>query len=111
DAVVQASLAEGLGLSLAESLACGTPVVATAVGGMAQFDGYARLVPRRDAEAMARELLWVAANPEPARAQALRGRDYVVRKWESHKAFADLARVFEEVAGTPSPRLFSGLLG
>src|SRR5713101_4354950 len=44
--------------------------------------GYARLVPRRDAEAMAGELLWVAADPE----QALKGREYVVREWDSKKA-------------------------
>ena len=63
-----ASLAEGLGISpRLKSLACGTPVVATAVGGMAvELEGYARLVPRRDAEAMARELLWVAANRDAA---------------------------------------------
>jgi D-inositol-3-phosphate glycosyltransferase len=99
DAVAQASLAEGLGLSALEALACGTPVVATAVGGMArQLDGYARLVRRRDDAEMAEELLWIATHPSEAREQALHGRDYVVREWDSRKAFAELRVTLEQVA-------------
>ena len=102
DALALASLAEGLGISPLESLACGTPVVATAVGGMAvELEGYARLVPRRDADAMARELLWIAANRDAANAQALKGRDHVVREWRREKAFADLLAVLESVSGLP----------
>ena len=100
DVIALASLAEGLGFSPLESLACGTPVVATAVGGMAvQLPGYARLVPRRDAQAMAEQFLWVAAHPDEARAQALRGRAYVEREWSRGKAFGGLLAVLEEVAG------------
>jgi glycosyltransferase involved in cell wall biosynthesis len=98
DAMALASLAEGAAYSTLEALACGTPVVATAVGGMAvQLDGCARLVARRDSAAMAAELLWIAAHPEPARAQALKGREYVMREWDSAKAFNDLRGVFDEV--------------
>jgi D-inositol-3-phosphate glycosyltransferase len=99
DVLVLASLAEGGAYSPLEALACGTPVVATAVGGIPRrLNGYARLVPRRDSVAMAKELLWVAAHPAEARAQALRGREYVVRQWDSRKAFTDLKRVLDEVA-------------
>lgn len=102
DLVVQSSLEEGLGLSPLEALACGTPVVATAVGGMAaQLGGRARLVPRRDPEAMAGQFLWVAANPEEARAQALRAREtYVVPEWNRAKAFRDLEATLRGVAAT-----------
>ena len=100
DVMALGSLAEGAAYSTLEALACGTPVVATEVGGMAvQLKGYARLTPRRDADAMAEELLWVARNREEARAQALRGREYVCRQWSRGEAFDDLRRVLETVAG------------
>jgi D-inositol-3-phosphate glycosyltransferase len=96
DLLAQASLAEGLGLSPLEALACGTPVVATAVGGMAvELDGLARLTPRRDPAAMAEQMLWVAAHRDEARAQALRGREYVRGTWSREKAFADLRASLE----------------
>lgn len=100
DALAQASLAEGLGLSPLEALACGTPAVVTAVGGMAEhLAGYAQLTPRRDAEAMAQAFLTIAAHGEAARRQARRGREYVCREWSREKAFGDLERVLDEVGG------------
>lgn len=103
DCLAQASLAEGLGLSPLEALACGTPAVCTAVGGLTHLKGYARLTPKRDPEAMCREFLWLAANRGEARRQASEGREFVVREWSRQKAFTDLAAVFQEVmrpAGT-----------
>ena len=98
DCVAQASLSEGLGLSPLEAMACGTPVVCTSVGGLkANLDGYARLTPRSDPESMATELLWVAANPELAREQALTGRDFVIRAWNRQRAFSELSSIFETV--------------
>ncbi len=98
DVVAMASLAEGAAYSTLEALACGTPVIATAVGGMAvQLNGLARLVPRRDVEAMAEELFWIASNPSSARGQALKGREYVIREWDCRKAFTDLQRILIEV--------------
>src|SRR5262249_17289372 len=96
DVMALASLAEGAAFSTLEALSCGTPVIATEVGGMAvQLRGYAQLTPRRDPEAMAKQLLWIAANPEAARAQALRGREHVCKEWNSQKAFTELLETFE----------------
>jgi glycosyltransferase involved in cell wall biosynthesis len=105
DAMALASLAEGLGLSPLEALSCGTPVVATAVGGMAvQLPGLARLVPPEDAEAMARELAWVYRNPDAARAEAVRAREsHVVPVWDRARAFRLLKRTLAEVAGRGRP--------
>ena len=93
DVLVQGSLEEGLGLSPLEALACGVPVVATNVGGMAAHLGdYATLTRRRDPGAMTNALLKIAANPEAARVQARRGREYVCREWSRDKAFHELER-------------------
>jgi glycosyltransferase involved in cell wall biosynthesis len=99
DLLVQGSLEEGLGLSPLEALACETPVVATAVGGMAAHLGpYAALTPRRDAEAMASSILEVDADPTLTRSRARHGREYVRARWSREKAFRELKRTLFGVA-------------
>jgi len=97
DVVIQSSLAEGMGFSTLEALACGTPVIATSVGGMAiLLKDVAQLTPRRDARAMMESIAWVAEHPEQARGQALLGRDRVRAHWRREKAFGDLMQVLQE---------------
>jgi glycosyltransferase involved in cell wall biosynthesis len=103
DVVVQASLAEGGGMSPLEALACGTPVVATRVGGMAlTLPGIAHLTPPGDASAMADAFEQVSRGGEAARTQALRGREYVEQTWSRGRAFAALAAALKESSGRPS---------
>lgn len=105
DAIALASLAEGAAYSTLEGLACQTPVVATAVGGMAvQLDGYAYLTPRRDPAAMAAAFLEIAADPIESHARTQAGREHVCREWSRDKAFHDLYRTFVEVAGVDVER-------
>jgi glycosyltransferase involved in cell wall biosynthesis len=93
DVVVQASLAEGLGLAPLEALLCGTPVVATAVGGLAQnLRGKARLVPPQDALKMANELEDIWQDRVKAQQQTLAVRDEIVREWNRERAFTELAK-------------------
>jgi glycosyltransferase involved in cell wall biosynthesis len=101
DLVIQASLEEGAGMSPLEALACGTPVVASNVGGLAaQLQGIAQLTPRRNSEAMADAILWTANNREAAVEQALEGRAYVEATWRADKAFGDLMTVLEDAASS-----------
>lgn len=68
---------EGMCLAVAEALAIATPVVATDVGGVRQSvvpGETGLLVPPRDPDALARELVWVLEHPEEARRMALAGR-------------------------------------
>lgn len=103
DVVVQASLAEGGGMSPLEALACGTPVVATRVGGMAlTLPGIAQLIPAGDAAAMADAFQWVSQNSDAARQQALRGREYVDATWSRRRAFAAIASALKESSGRPA---------
>ena len=103
DLVVQASLAEGGGMSPLEALACGTPVVATRVGGMAlTLPGIAQLTPAGDAAAMADAIWWVSENNGDARRQALLGRDYVEANWSRGRAFAAIAAALRETSDRPA---------
>ncbi|MGC3968247.1 MAG: glycosyltransferase family 4 protein [Pirellulales bacterium] len=92
DVMALASLAEGAAFSTLEALSCGTPVVATAVGGMAvQLTGHARLVPRQDAAAMASQFIDIARNPDIARREAEQAREtYIIPYWEKTRTFQDL---------------------
>jgi glycosyltransferase involved in cell wall biosynthesis len=100
DVAVQASLAEGGGMSPLEALSCGTPVIATRVGGMAMtLPGIAQLIPPGDATAMADGFQWVSENTAAARQQALLGREYVEATWSRDRAFESIAAALEESNG------------
>ena len=63
------SIAEGFGLALAEAMACGVPVVASAVGGVPELvsDGVSGLlVPPQDPEALAAAILSILESPDLA---------------------------------------------
>jgi glycosyltransferase involved in cell wall biosynthesis len=79
---------ELLGLTLLESMACGTPVIATNVGAMPEIveDGATGfVVPPNDSQSLAEKIQWLAANPNAAREMGERGRTRVLEAftWEA----------------------------
>jgi glycosyltransferase involved in cell wall biosynthesis len=76
DLVVLASRSEGIPNVLLEAAACGTPFVATRVGGVPEIadQGACRLVPPEDPEQLAAAIADVLANPPPAPVQGPRDR-------------------------------------
>lgn len=95
------SLAEALGMVGMESIACGTPVIGSNVGGIPDVveDGRTGwLFPPRDSETLARLISELAAAPQRALSLAEECRAFALRRW----ALLDRAR--EHVA------LYEGLL-
>lgn len=104
DVDVQASRAEGLGISPLEALACGTPVVVTDVGGLPEVvDGgrFGELVPPGDAGALAAAIARVLDDPGAARRAAAEGRNWVEQRYEKRLAFDAWLALAREVAGGP----------
>lgn len=77
DALVIASLSEGLPFTAVEAMAAGVPVLATAVGGLPEIIEHGRtglLVPARDPQALAGGMRWILQNPGRVREMVESGR-------------------------------------
>jgi glycosyltransferase involved in cell wall biosynthesis len=105
DVLIQPSHFEALGLSAIEALACGAPVVASAVGGLLDFvvDGQnGKLCPPQDPQALA-AALDLLINDEALRLRlAGRARDSVAAEYDERVVFARLAAVVNQLAETPA---------
>jgi glycosyltransferase involved in cell wall biosynthesis len=101
DVAVQPSHFEALGLSAVEALACGVPVVASAVGGLPDFiqDGEnGRLVPVQDVDALARALADLIVDRDTRQAMASRARSSVAG-YDEQIVFGRMQRLLEQLAG------------
>jgi glycosyltransferase involved in cell wall biosynthesis len=104
DLCVQASREEGLGFSPLEALACGVPVVASAVGGLLDTirDGDTGwTVPAGDAAALADAVAAVFDNPGEAARRTANGRALVLRLYEREVAFRALTDVLARAVTAP----------
>lgn len=100
DVFALSSSEESFGLSALEAMACGTAVVATAVGGVAEVVRHERegllsaMDDTRSFEAHLRDLL---SNRERARRLGWAGRERAVQAFERHKVVAEYEALYREL--------------
>jgi glycosyltransferase involved in cell wall biosynthesis len=101
---------ESLPLSVLESMRCGLPVVATDVGGVGEAvqDGRTgRLVPPRDAGALAEAILDVLRDPARREAMGQAARNAVERRFSVERMVDDVAALYRALLSGGSHRLGS----
>ena len=98
DVFAMASLMEADPVALKEAMACALPVVATNVGGPSVILEEGRtglLVPRKNPQALADRIAWVADNPAEAAAMGWRAREECVRSYSPDNFARRLWEIYE----------------
>jgi D-inositol-3-phosphate glycosyltransferase len=97
---------EPFGITPVEAMACGTPVIGTAVGGIKTtvIDGETGyLVPPNDPEALAERLAWLHSNPHIAQRMGWAGIRRAHQHFTWRHVAANIAHVYESVLEAASP--------
>lgn len=105
DGALSASHTEALPTALIEASACALPVVATDAGGTTDVVLEGRtgvLVPPHQPTALAAAVTEVLAAPQQAAEFGHHGRDHVMRTFSMPVWLANLRRLYDEVALTPT---------
>lgn len=87
DVVAVPSLFEGFGLSAAEAMAAGCPVVASSVDGLKEVIGHGTtgyLVPPKDADALAKHLVELLSNPSKAKIMGQAGQQKITDNYSQN---------------------------
>ena len=103
DVFVMSSINEGLGTSLLDAMACQTPIVATAVGGIPEVVSSGEtglLVPPRAPREMAAAILRLLRNARERELFARAGRTRVLARFTVERMVRETAAVYERLAGT-----------
>jgi trehalose synthase len=98
--VVQKSLREGFGLTVAEALWKGTPVVASAVGGipLQLSDGEGGfLVDPKDYDQCADRVAFLVHHPDEAEESARRGKEHVRNNFLTTRLLGHWLAILEEL--------------
>ncbi len=99
DLVVHSSVQEGCPNGVLEAMSAGVPVVATGIPGIREALGeeYPALVPERDAEALAAEMIQSLEEPEYRRAMGKRAQSRFDARFSPDKALDDYIGIVERV--------------
>ncbi len=103
DLFVSASRSESFGLTIAEAMANGVPVIATATAGAREIiDGgkTGRLIPVGDVKALAESLCELLADPEQRQQLSTNAQREVAEKFSLEQMVTATERVYREVLGT-----------
>ncbi|MBA2890273.1 GT4 family glycosyltransferase PelF [Nonomuraea soli] len=96
--VVLTSISEGFPYTIVEAMACGRPVVATNVGGLAEAVGEAGLiVSPRDPQGVAEACLTLLRDPELRAKLGQAARERMLERFTLEKSLDDYRRVYREL--------------
>jgi glycosyltransferase involved in cell wall biosynthesis len=111
-AFVYAPLQEALGMAPLEAMACGTPVVAVAEGGVREtvLDGVTGWTVERDTELFAERLETLLSDEQTRRGMGQAGPDYIRDNWTWQSAVNSLEDEFELVISAQPNNIFLGSL-
>lgn len=99
DAVIMPSLSEGLPMTALEAMACGLPLLASAVGGIPELvgDGVTGILMRgRDASSWTHEMLRLAADPQRAATLGRAGRQRVEAEFSEAVMLRELIETYRD---------------
>jgi len=90
---------ETFGIALIEAMACGKPVIATAVGGPKEIieggDNVGVLVPPKDPDAIADAVITILDDPIKAKTMGENARKYVESTYSWERAYDETLRVYK----------------
>jgi glycosyltransferase involved in cell wall biosynthesis len=104
DVVVQPSLKEGFSVAALEASASGLPVIASAVGGLAELIENAQtgwLVPTGDVNALAEKMRWMIVNPAARLAMGSAARRRAAN-FSTERMVGEVSNFYDELLGQSS---------